>query len=174
MLAERRGKRKRSAQRQVAVSLVDHQETISPGGKLRETLQFRLTEHDACRIVWTGDADNPRLRSNGRRKLLEIDLKSALERQIHEADPATDGAWRFKIGGIVGPHHDQMIIGTEQCGRNDEQSPGGTAGNQDVVRGQLSAIDNHVPEALTSPMFSIKKRQIRNREAETLQRLIRD
>jgi hypothetical protein len=46
--------------------------------------------------------------------------------------------------------------------------------NQDVVRGQLGAIDNHAPEALTSPMFAIKQRQIRNREAETLQRLIRD
>src|SRR6185437_8329090 len=129
-LAERRGNRKRSAQRKVAVSLVDHQETTSPGGKLRETLQFSLAEHDACRIVWTGDADNPRLLSYCRRKLLEIDLKSALERQIHEADPATDGAWRFKIGRVVGPHYNQMIIGTEQCCRNDEQSPGGTAGNQ--------------------------------------------
>src|SRR6185312_4924389 len=113
-------KRKRSAQRQVAVSLVDHPETISPGGKLRETSQFGLTEHDACRIVWTGDADNPRLLSNGRRKLFEIDPEAALERQIHEADAATDGAWCFKIGGVVGPLHDQVIIGTEQCGRNDE------------------------------------------------------
>ena len=124
---------------QLAIGLVEEEPGAGALDHADDLGEVGLRDDGAGRVMWAGQADELRFRSDQGGEAVEVDLVAGVEGELEVGDIGVDRPGRLEVASVVGAGDDEAIAGAEQGGRGQEEGAGRTDRDEDVVRGQGAA-----------------------------------